>query len=79
MAPWVAMRKTTVYLPDDLKASLERRAAQTRRSEAEIIREGVRMAVSEGVAPLPHFDTFDTDDPLLSERVDELLEGFGQT
>src|SRR5439155_459685 len=40
------MQKTTVYLPDDLKAAIERTAAETGRSEADLIREGVRLAVA---------------------------------
>ena len=33
------MKKTTVYLPDDLKAYIEKMAEEERRSEAEIIRD----------------------------------------
>jgi predicted DNA-binding protein len=33
------MKKTTVYLPEDLKSALGRVAAQKGRSEAELIRE----------------------------------------
>ena len=41
------MRKTTVYLPDELKADLERTAGVTGRSEADLIRDAVR-ALLEG-------------------------------
>jgi predicted transcriptional regulator len=34
------VQKTTVYLPDHLKAALERTARETQRSEADIIRVG---------------------------------------
>ena len=37
-----AMHKTTIYLPSALKAALERAAAETRRTESEIIREGLQ-------------------------------------
>ena len=40
------MCKTTVYLPDDLKAELKRVAAETGRSQADLIREGIRLAVA---------------------------------
>ena len=72
------MHKTTVYLPDDLKAELERTAAETCRSEAEIIREGIRLAIVQHQPPAPQFGIFDSGDPTLSERVDELLKGFGE-
>jgi hypothetical protein len=36
------MEKTTVYLPDDLKAAVKRAAAQQGVSEAEVIRASIR-------------------------------------
>ncbi len=77
MVDCMAMYKTTVYLPDDLKAELERTAAETRRSEADIIREGIRLAIAQHLPPAPRSGIFDGD-PELSERVDELLTGFGR-
>jgi hypothetical protein len=74
----MAMYKTTVYLPDDLKAELERTAAEGQCSEAEIIREGIRLAIAQHQPPAPHSGIFDSGDPTLSERVDELLKGFGE-
>ncbi len=71
------MKKTTLYLPDDLKAKLERLASETGRSEADIIREGVRIAVDRSTPPLPHFGIFDSGDPDFASKVDELLKGFG--
>jgi predicted transcriptional regulator len=49
----MAMQKTTVYIPDELKAALERTARATRRSEAELIREGIRLVTEEHSSPLP--------------------------
>jgi len=72
------MHKTTIYLEDELKAELDRVAAETGRSEAEIIREGVRLALDRTQPPLPRSGTFDSGDGSQSERVDELLEGFGR-
>ncbi len=77
MVSYMAMQKTTVYLPDELKARLQQIAAETGRTEAELIREGVRLAISQHVPPVPRFGVFDSGDPRLSERVDELLSGFG--
>jgi plasmid stability protein len=73
------MRKTTVYLPDDLKAALERLAAREQRSEAEIIREALRSAVSNRGSPPPRIPLAQVGlgDPTIAERIDELLEGFG--
>ena len=73
-----AMHKTTVYLPDDLKIDLERTAAETRRSEADLIREGVRLAIEHYLPPAPRSGIFDSGDPSLAERVDDLLQGFGE-
>jgi len=73
------MRKTTIYLPNELKAELERIALERRRSEADIVREGIRLAIDKETPPLPTFGVFDSGDPFLSERVDELLEGFGES
>ena len=73
------MMKTTVYLPDDLKASLARIAAEQGRSEAELIRQAVRALVGKGTPAKPRVPLVGTalGDPMASERVDELLDGFG--
>ena len=73
------MKKTTVYLPDDLKAALERAAAAQGRSEAELIREAVRKLTQNAEQPKPKLPLFRGDDPTLAERVDEeLKKGFGR-
>lgn len=71
--------KTTVYLPDDLKAALERLAESELRSEADIIREALRSAVSDRGSPTPRIPltTAGLEDSTIAERTDELLEGFG--
>jgi hypothetical protein len=74
----MAVNKTTVYLPDDLKAELERTAAETRRSEADIIREGIRLAIAQHEPPAPTIPIFVSGDPHFAERVDEHLTGFGE-
>ncbi len=73
------MLKTTVYLPEDLKASLQRLAAEQGRSEAEIIRESIRAVVGDCPPPKPKVPlvTQALGDSTAAERVDELLDGFG--
>jgi predicted transcriptional regulator len=65
--------KTTVYLPDDLKAAVERDAAQRAISEAEVIRQAIAAWVTR---PAPHFGVIDGEP--FAERVDELMGGFGE-
>jgi hypothetical protein len=73
------MQKTTVYLPDHLKAQLEQIAASAGCSEAELIREGIRLAIARHRPPAPRAGIFASGDPGLAERVDEVLaEGFGR-
>jgi hypothetical protein len=73
------MRKTTVYLPDELKARLERVAADQDRSEADVIRAAIAEYTSkEPPRPrLPLFTGRDTTN--IAEQIDELLaRGFGR-
>lgn len=54
------MKRTTVYLPEELKAELEQLARDSGDSEAELIREGVRhLVLARRTYPEPEF-------PLLS-------------
>lgn len=66
-------RKTTLYLPEDLKLAVEREAARRGVSEAEVIRSAVAGAVSR---PLPRFGIVDGEP--MAARAEELLEGFGE-
>ena len=75
------MIKTTVYLPEDLKAALERVASDEGRSEAEVIRESIRRAVTDREPPRPRVPLTGKalGDPTAAERVDEILRrGFGR-
>ena len=72
------MKKTTVYLPDDLKAALERAAVEKGRSEAELIRKAVEDAVRGFERPRPRLPLFSSGDPTLARRFDEELRGFGE-
>jgi hypothetical protein len=73
------MKKTTLYLPEDLKADLERASEVEGRSEAELIREAIRAMLEVRRPSTPSLPLFDSGDPTLAERVDEELEaGFGE-
>jgi len=72
------MEKTTVYLPEELKRALERAAQATGRSEAELIREGIGTVVGTHRIAEPRLPLFESGQPDLAERADELLRGFGE-
>jgi hypothetical protein len=71
------VKKTTVYLPDDLKQSLERMADASGRSKAQLIREAVAALTRTADLPRPQGRLFASGDPSLAEHVDEALAGFG--
>jgi hypothetical protein len=73
------MKRTTVYLPDELKAALGRTAAAQGVSEAEVVRSALSTATAEHAYPPPRVPLFESGDPTLAERVDdELARGFGE-
>ncbi len=67
--------KTTIYLPDDLKAALTREAQRRQCSEAEVVRDAISRAVAR---PLPRGGIIKGGGEPIAERVDELLKGFGE-
>lgn len=74
------MKRTTIYLPDEMKSAIERAAAEDGRTEAEVIRDAVAAALAARERPQPQIPLTDQGlgDPTIAERVDELLvEGFG--
>lgn len=68
------MRKTTVYLPDEIKSGVEREAQLRSCSEAEFIRQAIAEAVARP-APRPGIIAGDSSWAL---EVDDLLAGFGE-
>jgi plasmid stability protein len=73
------MKRTTIYLPEDLKAALERTAAAQGRSEADVVRSALAAAAAEHLYPPPKLPLFESGNPTLAERVDEeLAAGFGE-
>jgi len=69
------VEKTTIYLPDDLRAAVKRASQQRGISEAEVIREAIRAAMG-GTRPKPRGGLFSAEP--IAERVDEFLVGFGE-
>ena len=74
------MKKTTLYLPDDLKERVETIARAAGRSEADVIRDAIATAVAVRQPPLPRVPLpgVTLGDPTIAERAGELLEGFGE-
>ena len=72
------MQRTTVYLSEDLKRALANAAVETGRSEAELIRDGIRLAITQRPPPVPTIGIYVSSDPHFAERADEQLAGLGQ-
>lgn len=72
------MQKTTLYLPDDLKVALERAAAQRKCSMADVVRDALRAFTAAVERPRPTLPLFNSRDPMLAERLDDALSGFGE-
>jgi hypothetical protein len=70
------MDKTTVYLPQDLKAAVKQAAQRRGTSEAEVIRESIRASVGDA-RPAPRGGLYAGSEPL-ARHVDDLLDGFGE-
>lgn len=72
------VKKTTVYLPDELKAALERSARASGRSEAALIREAIEDMTRKQASAGPTLPLFSSGKPGLAENVDRGLVGFGE-
>jgi hypothetical protein len=69
------VEKTTLYLPEDLKVAVKRAAAERGVSEAEIIRESIRVSVG-AVRPRPRGGLYASGKPIACDA-EEMLVGFG--
>ena len=73
--------RTTIYLPDDLKAALEARAEADGRTESDIIREALteKLRGTGRTARQMRFGLFDSGTGTTSTDVDDVLAatGFG--
>ena len=72
----ICVEKTTLYLPENLKVAVKRAAAERGVSEAEIIRESIRVSVG-GVRPRPRGALYSGGQPT-ARYAEELLAGFGE-
>lgn len=70
------MNKTTLYLPPELKAAIERAAQERGVSEAEIIRDSLWSTVGRR-RPRPQGGLFRSGAPI-ARHADEHLAGFGE-
>ena len=74
-------KKTTIYLPPELKRDIERVAKSEHRTEADVIRDAVSASLQERFKPQPPripLVPYGLGAPDIAERVDELLDGFGR-
>jgi hypothetical protein len=72
------VRKTTIYLPEELKSRVERAARANGVSEAEVIRAAIERYTDADSRPRPKLPLFNSGRGDIAERVDEILaEGFG--
>jgi Arc/MetJ-type ribon-helix-helix transcriptional regulator len=73
-------KKTTIYLPDELKHDIERVAQRERRREADVIREALQTAMDDHRYPDPRIPLgpYVLGAPDIAERAEELLDGFGR-
>jgi hypothetical protein len=78
IVPYISrMRKTTIYLEDDMYRTLRRLADGSGRTQAQIIRDAL-LAYTRGERRRPRSIGMGKGGPRLSERADELLSGFGE-
>jgi hypothetical protein len=72
------VKRTTIYLPEDLKAALEQAALQESRTEADLIREGIEKLLATR-HPRPTIPLFESSlPPDAAEHFDDYLQGFGE-
>ena len=71
------MEKTTVYLPRELKRALSRLAAESKRSEAALLREAVARLTGDGAPVAPRLPLFRAKGPSIAADIDRALDGFG--
>jgi Arc/MetJ-type ribon-helix-helix transcriptional regulator len=76
------VKRTTIYLPDELKAQLEATARAEGRTEADVIREALADALTQRMSRRPRLPLTEPtgEQTNWAEQVDELLDaGFGRS
>lgn len=75
------MRKTSIYIEDEVDVALARRAAEEGTSKAELIRSALREAVSGSLGIKPRARGVFAGSADLAEKTDEHLasSGFGES
>ncbi len=68
MVVWATVLKTTIRLPNDLKSALRSAATVTGSTEADIIREGIRLFIERHGQTAPRSGVFDSGDPHAARR-----------
>jgi metal-responsive CopG/Arc/MetJ family transcriptional regulator len=71
------VRKTTIYLPDELKKRVERTARRQQRSEAEVIRAAIEQFTN-AEPPRPTLPLFKSGAVVPIDDWDDALRGFGE-
>ena len=73
-------KRTTIYLPDELKRQIERVADREGRTEADVVRDAVTTAISARRVADPRIPLVPQGlgAPDIAERAEELLDGFGR-
>lgn len=72
------MVKTTVYLPDDMKAALARAAARAHTSEADLIRSAIGRLLGVSTRPRPRFGQYRGEALSVAGIDAALADGFGE-
>jgi hypothetical protein len=76
----MAMVKTSVYLPSDLKDRLAEAAEVSGESEATIIRSALEQWLTRLVRPRSTMlGSLEFGDPDFARKADEMLDGFGES
>lgn len=68
------MEKTTLYLPDDLQTELRAVAKREGRSQAEVVRDALRLYLDRAERPRLSFIGIGEDDELRGEDVEAWLD-----
>jgi hypothetical protein len=72
------MKRTTLYLTDELKRGIEELAVQRQQSEAQLLRDAIAAYLRDAGSARPRLKPLFDIPETLSDRVDDLLvDGFG--